>query len=586
MRARQDAIRYANCIIDSGPAAISLHCRQSREHGAMRIGRRQFLGGGAALSLAGPLRAADAGLDLALVGGIVWTGMPQLPRADAIGIAGGRIAALGSEAVKAGTASRTQVVQLGGAFAMPAFIDNHTHFLKGALALTQPDLLGARSRAEFAERIGRAARAAPGQWITGQSWDEQRLGGELPTKEWIDAVTPDTPVAVPRTDLHMFLLNSVALRLAGIDRNTPDVAGGVILRDASGEPTGILKDNAKDLVGRVIPKPGPAQEAAALRAGIALGHSHGLAQVHIPEIDWDAHEALRRSPIARELGMRFYSMVPLQDWRRIAATVAEEGRGDEWVRWGGVKGLADGSLGSRTALFYEPYSDEPGWRGTRILSLEDLRELVPAADAAGLQGTVHANGGRANDDGLDSFAQAEAANGPRDRRFRIEHAQHMRPSSLARFARQNVIASVQPYHAIDDGRWAVNRIGEGRLHGTYAFESLIASGAHVTFGSDWPVAPLNPIQGIRGAVTRETIDGANPHGWLPDQKVSVEQALVSYTAENAYAGFQEHLVGRLRPGHLADIVVMDRDLTAIDPEEIGNAKILATYVGGVERYRA
>jgi predicted amidohydrolase YtcJ len=217
-----------------------------------------------------------------------------------------------------------------GAFAMPAFIDNQTHFLKGALAEAQPELLSATNRAEFAERIGRAARAHPGQWITGRSWDEQRMGGELPTRSWIDAVTPDTPVAVPRTDLHMFLLNSVALRLAGVDRNTPDPEGGVIVRDANGEPTGILKDNAKLLVQRVIPRPSPAQEEAALRSAIALGHAHGIAQVHVPETDWNAHDALRRSPIARQSGMRFYSFVPRQDWRKIAATVEKEGRGDQW----------------------------------------------------------------------------------------------------------------------------------------------------------------------------------------------------------------------------------------------------------------
>jgi len=556
----------------------------------IRIGRRRFLGAGAAMMLAeGPLRAAavaEAGLDLALVGGTVWTGLPQLPRVDAVGILAGRIVALGEEAVRPGITARTKRVELDGAFAMPAFIDNHTHFLKASLSLAQPDLLAAKSRAEFAELIGRTARANPGRWILGQGWDEQRLGGELPTKEWIDAVTPETPVAVPRTDLHMLLLNSVALKLAGIDRNTPDPAGGVIVRDAAGEPTGILKDNAKDLLAGVIPLPSPEEEAEALAAGIRLGHAHGLAQVHIPEIDWRAHEALRRSPIAREMGMRFYSMVPLQDWKRIAATIAEEGRGDEWVRWGGVKGLADGSLGSRTALFYEPYSDDPHFSGVRILPLDELRSLVLEADRAGLQVAVHAIGDRANDDVLDAFAEAEQANGPRDRRFRIEHAQHLRPASIPRFVRHGVIASMQPFHAIDDGRWAVKRIGEERLHGTYAFGSFVRSGAHVTFGSDWPVAPLDPVIGIHGAVTRETIDGANPHGWLPDQKITVEQAMVSYTAENAYAGFQESQLGRIMPGQLADIVVLDRDLTAIDPDDIRNAKVLSTYVGGVERYRA
>lgn len=550
------------------------------------IERRHFLGASMAAMIPGALRAATRSLDLAIIGGPVWTGSSHVPRTDAIGIVGDRIVAIGDRAVRRAITPKTRVIKLDGGFALPAFIDNHTHFLKGSLALTQPVLLGAKNRAEFAERIGRAARANPGVWITGQSWDEQRMGGELPTKEWIDAVTPDTPVAVPRTDLHSFLLNSVALRLAGIDRNTLDPDGGVIVRDSNGEPTGILKDNAKLLVSRVIPPPSPAQDEAALRAGIALGLSNGVAQCHVPEIDWRCHEALRRSPVAREMGMRFYSMVPLQDWQKIAATIAQEGRGDQWVRWGGVKGLADGSLGARTALFHEPYTDQPGWSGVRVIPLDELKHLVGDADRAGLQVAVHAIGDLAIDDALDVFKGVVERNGKRDRRFRVEHAQHCRPAAIPRFARQGVIASVQPFHAIDDGRWAVKRIGEKRLDGTYAFRSLIESGAHVTFGSDWSVGPLDPIQGIHGAVTRETIDGANPHGWLPEQKVTVEQALMAYTVENAYAGFQEREVGRIAPGYLADIVVLDRDLTRIDPETIHETKILKTIVGGEERYSA
>ncbi|TCP31015.1 amidohydrolase [Sphingomonas sp. BK235] len=552
----------------------------------MLIRRREVMAGGLMLAATGRAWAATAPLDVALVGGTVWTGDPRAPRTDAIGIVGDRIACIGAGAVRARTTAQTRVVRLDGAFVVPGFIDNHVHFLKGALALAQPDLLQARNRTEFAALIGKAARANPGQWITGQSWDEERMGGALPTRAWIDAVTPDTPVAVPRTDLHMLLLNTVALRAAGIDRNTPDPAGGVIVRDADGESTGILKDNAKDLVLRIIPRPTAAQDDAAMRQAIALGHAHGVAQVHIPEIDWRAHEALRRAPIARELGMRFYSMVPLPDWRRIADTVAQEGRGDEWVRWGGVKGLADGSLGSRTALFHAPYTDAPGTSGVRILSLDELRDYVRDADAAKLQVAVHAIGDLANDDVLDVFQHTVATNGRRDRRFRIEHAQHVRPAAIPRFRRQNVIASVQPYHAIDDGRWAVKRIGAARLAGTYAFGSLIRSGAHVTFGSDWPVAPLDPIAGIHGAVTRETIDGANPQGWLPDEKVTVDQALTAYTVANAYAGFQENDTGKVATGFLADLTVIDRDLTRIPADDIQHARIRATWVGGRERYAA
>ncbi len=552
----------------------------------MKIGRRQFLSGGIAFALTHRLAAQSPGLDLALVGGVVWTGVARMPRTDAIGIAGDRIVAVGNDAVRAAVSPRTRVVELSGAFAMPAFIDNHTHFLKGALAQAQPELLGATNRADFAERIGRAAHANPGQWITGRSWDEQRMGGELPTRLWIDAVTPETPVAVPRTDLHMFLLNSVALRLAGVDRNTPDPEGGVIVRDANGEPTGILKDNAKLFVQQVIPRPSPAQEESAIRSAIALAHSHGIAQVHVPETDWERPR--RAAPIAGRQRER-HALLFVRAARGLAPDRGDRRTGRVRRRlgaMGAVKGLADGSLGSRTAVFRAPYTDDARTSGVRVMPLDELRRNVLDADRAGLHVTVHAIGDLANDDVLDVFQTVAATNGKRDRRLRIEHAQHLRPASIPRFAQQGVIASVQPYHAIDDGRWAVKRIGEARLDGTYAFASLIRSGAVVTFGSDWPVAPIDPIQGIHAAVTRQTIDGANPGGWLPEQKVTVEEALVAYTAANAYAGFQEDRVGRIAPDRLADIVVIDRDLTRVPAAEIQKARVLATYVGGQARYES
>ncbi|MEM9879322.1 MAG: amidohydrolase [Pseudomonadota bacterium] len=536
--------------------------------------------------MAGCTDLTPASFDLVLTNGRFWTGRPSMPMTDALGISGAYITALGADAVGSKITSKTQVIDLDGAFAIPAFIDSHTHFLKAAVALLQPDLLSVTSKSEFVARIAAVAKRNPGAWILGQSWDEYRMGGQLPSRDWIDAVTPDTPVAVPRTDLHLVLANSKALQLAGIDKNTPNPAGGEIERDEDGEPTGILKDNAKLLIERVIPPYTAAQEDAALAKAIDLCHANGVAQVHIPEIDWNAHNALRRTPLAREKGLRFYSMVPIEGWRQIAQTIAEEGRGDDWVRWGAVKALADGSLGSRTALFYDPYSDDPSTSGIRIMARDALEKAVIEADAAGLQVCVHAIGDRANDDALDIFQSATEINGPRDRRFRIEHAQHLRPETIPRFARQNVIASVQPYHAIDDGRWAESRIGSARLNGTYAFASLIKSGARVSFGSDWPVAPIDPLTGIYAAVTRETIDGANPGGWLPDQKVTAEQALYAYTVENAYAGFQDTVTGALAPGYFADITVLDRDITRLSGEQIKSVKVLKTIVGGVVRHSA
>ncbi len=552
------------------------------------IDRRSLLHAGAGLALLTPLQAlaAERGLDLALINARVWTPGAGPARLSAVGIVGERIAAVGTDQVKALTSAKTRVVDLKGAFLMPAFTDNHTHFLTGATALTQADLLSAKDRADFAARVGAVAKARPGKWILGGSWDEQRLGGALPTHEWIDDVTPDTPVAVPRTDLHIYLLNKVALKLAGITRDTPDPPGGVIVRDAQGEPTGVVKDNAKLLVERVTPPLSDAETDAIMRGGIAHGLSKGVAQAHNPELDWRTYESLRRLRARGETDMRFYAFVPLPDWEKMAAIVAHEGRGDDWVRWGAMKALADGSLGSRTAVFHDHYDDAPDQTGVRVTTLANLREWITAADAHGLHVTTHAIGDQANDDVLDIYEAVAAKNGPKDRRFRIEHAQHLSATAIPRFARQKVIASVQPYHAIDDGRWAVKRIGPERLKGTYAFKSLMDAGATVTFGSDWPVAPLDPLTGVYGAVTRRTIDGANPNGWLPEQKVTVEQALTAYTTNNAFAGFMDDRTGKVAPGYYADLTVLDADLTTIDPLKIPDVKVLHTFVGGKARYSA
>jgi predicted amidohydrolase YtcJ len=556
----------------------------------MSISRRDLLAGGAggvALALmSAPGWAKGQPLDTAYVNALVWTGQGA-PTLSAIGIASGRIVALGSAAVKAHTTRVTRVIDLAGAFVMPGFIDCHTHFLIGSDLLTQPNLREAKSPQEFARIVGEAARQLkPGQWVQGGSWDAELWGGELPDRSWMDPVTPETPVAVQRLDLHMLALNGAALKAAGIDRNTADVPGGVIVRDKDGNPTGILKDAAMDLVKRAIPAPTEADREAAVRKGIAHGLSKGVTQVHTTELDWMTHDALRRLRAKGETDMRFYSFLPLQDWAKVKALVDAEGRGDDWVRWGGLKLQYDGSLGSRTAMFYQPYDDAPGNSGMPIHKLADVQQWTNDADAAGLQITIHAIGDKANDEALDIFAAAAAKNGARDRRFRIEHAQHLAPNAIPRFAKQQVIASMQPYHAIDDGRWAIQRVGAERLNGTYAFKSLLDAGAKVAFGSDWPVAPLDPLTGVAAAVLRQTIDGANPGGWLPEQKLTMVQALHAYTATNAFAGFQDDRLGRIVPGMLADFVVMDANLFAIDPAKTGDTKILRTIVNGTERFSA
>lgn len=550
------------------------------------INRRQLMFSAAgALLLPLPGLAAQRPLDTAYINAVVWTGVAGVPLASALGVTGNRIAAVGGEQVAAATGRGTRIVDLEGAFITPGFIDNHTHFLMASQALSRVNLRQAGNRSDFARLVGEAAQVtAAGKWVEGGNWDEQLWGGELPTRDWIDPVSPDTPVAVARLDLHMLLVNSVALRLAGIDRDTPDPPGGLIVRDAAGDPTGILKDNAKNLVQRVIPSPTPAELEQAFRAGINHGLALGVTQVHIKALDWISQETLVRIRAAGEPGMRFSSFVPLQDWERLAQLVAEQGRGDDWLRWGGVKGLVDGSLGSSTALFHEPYSDAPDTRGITVADPTDLRQWVLDADRHQLHVAVHAIGDHANDLVLDIFGDVIARNGKRDRRFLVEHAQHLDPESVPRFAQLGVIPSVQPYHAIDDGRWAEKRIGKQRLQGTYAFSSLLRSGARLSFGSDWPVAPLDPRTGLQAAVLRQTIDGANPGGWLPEEKITMEQALLAYTANNAYAGFQEDRLGRLAPGYRADFVVFADNLLRVDPARVTEVQVLRTVVDGRQRY--
>ncbi len=530
-----------------------------------------------------PAARAQQSADL-VVYGRVWTGDRARAWADAVAIRGETIVAVGSRAdVRPLVGRATRVLDAGRALVAPGLGDAHTHFIDGGFQLMSVDLRDAPSPAAFVQRIRTFARGLPeGRWITGGDWDHERWpGAPLPRRDWLDSVTTRNPVFVTRLDGHMGVANTLALRLAGIRRDTPDPAGGVIVRDpASGEPTGVLKDNAMELVGRVIPGPDAAATDSALARAMRHAAEHGVTTVHVMSYSWSDFAALRRAYARGVRLTRVYDFLPLADWRRVADTVRALGRGDDWLRWGGLKGFMDGSLGSTTAAFYEPYRDAPESRGLLVTDSAEMRQLIMSADSAGLQVAVHAIGDRANGMLLAFYGAAEAAHGPRDRRFRDEHAQHLRASDVARFAGLAVIPSMQPYQVIDDGRWAYKRLDSARLAGTYAFRSLLDAGARLAFGSDWTVAPLDPILGIYAAVTRRTLDGRNPGGWYPEQKISVEQALRAYTAGVAYAGFMEDRVGVLRPGMLADLVLLDRDPFRIPPETLDRVRVRATIVGG------
>jgi hypothetical protein len=518
---------------------------------------------------------------LAILNARVWTGNPRQPWAEAVAVRGERLAAVGSTAEVQGlVGAGTRVIDAKGQLLVPGFNDAHVHFIDGGHRLASVQLRDAKTPAEFTARLKAFAASVPkGTWITGGDWDHELWGGELPRREWIDAVTPDHPVWVNRLDGHMSLANSAALRAAGVTAGTPEVPGGSIVRGPGGEPTGILKDNAQALVDRVRPPPSVELSDRALEAAMRYVAEQGVTSVQNMGT-WEELAIFERAHAAGRLRTRISAAVPLDTWERLRDTVAERGRGDTWLRIGGLKGYVDGSLGSHTAAFHAPFTDAPQDKGLLVNTPEDLYRWVSGADKAGLQVMVHAIGDRAIGIQLDTFARVAAENGPRDRRFRIEHAQHIAPGDVKRFAEQGVIASMQPYHAIDDGRWAERVIGPERAKTTYAFKSLLDAEARVAFGSDWYVAPPTPLEGIYAAVTRRTLDDKNPGGWVPEQRIGVEDALRAYTLGGAHASFEEQEKGTLEPGKLADLVLIDRDLTRVPPETIRDAKVVLTVVGG------
>jgi hypothetical protein len=531
----------------------------------------------AACGAPGPQDSADL-----VILGRVWTGDSARPWAEGLAVRGDRIVAVGSRReMRRLTGDSTRTLDNGANLVTPGLSDAHTHFVDGGFQLISVDLRDADTPEEFVRRIAAFARTLPpGQWVTGGDWDHERWpGSPLPTRAWLDSVTPTTPVFVSRLDGHMGVANSAALRLARVTRATAEAPGGLIVRDARGEPTGVLKDNAMDLVYRVMPPPTEAQRDSALQRAMRYAVSLGVTQVHSMG-GWGDFATFRRARVRNAMLIRIRAYVPIETWRTLADTVAAVGRGDEWLSWGGLKGYMDGSLGSTTAAFFEPYRDAPGTRGLLVTDSARRRAEVLGADSAGLQLAVHAIGDRANAMILGFFEEAARMNGPRDRRARVEHAQHLRQQDIAAFGALGVIPSMQPFHVIDDGRWAGSRLDTARLRGTYPFRTLLDTHAALAFGSDWTVATLDPIQGIYAAVTRRTLDDRNPGGWFPEQRITVGEALRAYTAGTAYAGFLDDEVGVLRPGMLADVTLLDRDLFTVPAESLGTARAQATVVGG------
>jgi predicted amidohydrolase YtcJ len=518
-----------------------------------------------------------------VVYGRVWTGDSAKPWATAVATRGDTILAVGDSAeLSSLVGGATQRIAPPGGFVTPGFMDDHVHLFSGGFQLASVDLRDADSPEEFARRLKAfAATQRPGEWILGGDWDHEKWpGAPLPDRAWIDSVTPNNPVFVSRLDGHMALANSAALLAAGLTRAAREIPGGTIVRRRDRELTGLFKDEAMNPVFAVVPAPSPSQLDSALVRAMRHAASLGVTGVSSVSTGWNEIAALRRARARGALTLRVSNYIPLSAWRAMADSVKASGPGDDWIRTAGVKGFVDGSLGSTTALMFQPYLDEPGTRGLFVTPEDSLRRWIADADSAGLQVVVHAIGDRANAVLLDIFDSVAKAHGPRDRRFRIEHAQHIRAADIPRFAAMGVIPSMQPYHAADDGRWAAKRIRPDLIRTTYAFRSLLDAGAKLTFGSDWSVAPLDPRVGLEAAVTRQTLDGRNPEGWVPEEKITLEEALRAYTSSNAYAVFAESGRGMLKPGYRADLAVFDRDLSKVAPGRIHEAVVKATVAGG------
>lgn len=519
------------------------------------------------------------------------------PLASAIATKAGRILALGStekvRTIADESLPHATIIDAGGKTMLPGFIDAHTHLLSGGFALQSLDLRGCRNRDEFILRIrDRVNQTAPGEWIRGGGWDEQTWSEPLlPCKEWIDSFSPNHPVFLRRSDLHIGLANSAALRAAGIGSKTADPEGGMIYRDpASNEPTGILKDAAMQLLETVIPKPDRAQQESALTAALRLAARRGVTSVQdITDwgnptwSEWELFQDFRRNG---KLTCRIFARLPLADWelRRNDYPVFQVGENaDPWLRFGGLKGFGDGSLGGRTACFFEPYLDDPVNQGlllTEMLPPEKMERRIRETDQAGFPLSIHAIGDQTLSLLLDHFETVSRQNGPRDRRFRIEHVQHLRSQDIPRLARLGITASIQPAHLLDDGGWAERVLGKERIQWTYAFRSLADAGIVLAGGSDWPVSPLDPLLGIHAAVTRNSPDNRFPGGWQPQQKLTVDEAVAAFTTGAAYAEFAEQEKGSLSVGKFADWVLLSEDPFTCPPENLCQIEVLQTVAGG------
>ena len=530
--------------------------------------------------------------DLILYNGKLMTLEPAFAQATALAIGGGRFLAVGSDAeVRAMAGPRTQLIDLGGRLALPGLTDAHFHYYDWALSLRRLHLADVTSLLDLRERlVQRARETPPGCWILGLAWNETRWPEpRFPTRADLDDLTPDHPVILWRSDLHLAVVNSLALRKAGITGETPDPPEGVIDRDASGRPTGVLRELAINLVTVAVPPPTEDETLEAMREGFPLLHRLGLTGVHDYRIMGGADgppafRAYQRLQAAGELTLRLWMNLPGERLDEAIALGLRTGLGDDFLRVGHVKFFSDGAQGARTAWMLAPYQDTDSC-GMPLTPMDEIARAVHRADRAGLSVAVHAIGDRANRELVTVFEQVlKAATAPPTAPHRIEHVQNIRPDDLARLGRLNVVASVQPIHVPDDIPMIERSVGQGGRF-VYPCRDMLAAGVTLAFGSDCPVADPNPLWGIHAAVTRQRRDGTPPGGWYPAQRLTVAEAVWGFTMGPALASGREAELGSLSPGKLADLVVLDRDIREVEPQEIAQAQVVMTVLGGQVVYR-
>jgi len=527
------------------------------------------------------------------VHGRIYTNDPAEPWAEAMAIADGKISCIGKMdhvlLECGGGQEGVETVQLKGQFVMPGFNDAHVHLGGAAADLLAVPLTGVPSVEELQKRVADAvAHHKVGEWITGGGWDHTLWPDKrFPNRQQLDAVAPKNPVILTHISGHVAVANSLALLHAEIDKYTPNPPGGEIEHDSLGEPTGMLKEYAAmSLVNVRIPDPAPEVRRRGIEQVLENVAKNGVTSVQ-DFSDWEDFKMYKQLKDEDKLTVRITEwlpfLTPLNDLQNLRA---QGGTKDPWLKTGALKAFTDGAMGSRTAAMLEPYSDDATTSGILTIDPEKLREMAIARDKAGFQMNFHAIGDRANRVALDVFEAVAKANGPRDRRDRIEHAQLVAPEDFPRFAKLNVIASMQPSHQTTDMRWAEDRVGRDRIKGAYAWATMLKNNVRLAFGTDYDVEPINPFRGLYACVTRERPEGGPKNGWESQEKISLEACIRAYTSGSAYAQFEEGKKGELKEGEYADFIILSNDLTKIPPSQYTKTSVLRTVVGGRIVYQA